>query len=109
LAGPSSWCGDRNALLVGADGEVDLCLDLPQPVVGIEWIIQVVEGGGLRADEPLDLLRDVLVWWAIAVLTVATVLHGFRHPLHQLSLNIHYVHQVGWWRWRLLWLRLVLF
>jgi hypothetical protein len=24
------------------------------------------------------------------------VLHGFYHPLHQLSLQSHHIHQVGW-------------
>jgi hypothetical protein len=24
------------------------------------------------------------------------VLHGFRHPLHQLSLDRHHFHQVRW-------------
>jgi hypothetical protein len=40
--------------------------------------------------------------------TVATVLHGFRHPLHQLSMDSHHIHQVRWWRQRLVRLRLVL-
>jgi hypothetical protein len=53
--------GDGDALLVGADGEVELGLDHPRPVVGVEWVIRVAEGGGLQADEPLDLPREVLV------------------------------------------------
>jgi hypothetical protein len=40
--------------------------------------------------------------------TIASVLHGFRHPLHQLSLQGHHVHQFEWWRWQLLRLRLAL-
>jgi hypothetical protein len=36
------------------------------------------------------------------------VLHGFHHPLHQLSLDRHHIYQV-WWGWRrLVRLRLVL-
>jgi hypothetical protein len=31
--------GDGDALLVGADGEVELGLDHPQPVVGLKWVI----------------------------------------------------------------------
>jgi hypothetical protein len=34
------------------------------------------------------------------------VLHGFRHPLHQLSLECHHLHQVRWGWWRLVRLRL---
>jgi hypothetical protein len=40
-----------------------------------------------------------------AVSTVASVLHGFCHPLHQLSLDRHHIHQVrllcpllGFWK-----------
>jgi hypothetical protein len=36
------------------------------------------------------------------------VLHGFRHPLHQLSLERHHLHQVRWGWWGLVWLRLAL-
>jgi hypothetical protein len=53
--------GDGDTFLVKADGEVELGLDHPQLVVGVERVIQVAEGGGLQADEPLDLLHEVLV------------------------------------------------
>jgi hypothetical protein len=33
---------------------VELGLNHPQPVIGIERLIRVVEGGGLQANEPLD-------------------------------------------------------
>jgi hypothetical protein len=36
------------------------------------------------------------------------VLHGFRHPLHQLSLKRHHFHQVRWGWWWLVRLRLTL-
>jgi hypothetical protein len=65
--------GDRDALLVGADGEVELGLDHPQLVIGLERVIRVAEGGGLQTDEPLDLPREVLVLRSDAVPTVATV------------------------------------
>jgi hypothetical protein len=43
-----------------------------------------------------------------AVYTVAMVLHGFCHPLHELILDRHHIHQVRWgWR-RLVRLRLAL-
>jgi hypothetical protein len=101
-------CGDGDAPLVRADGEVELGLDHPQPVVGVERVIRVAEGGGLQVDEPLDLPREVLVLQSGAVPTIATLLHGFCHPLHQLSVDRHHIHQVRWgWR-RLVWLRLVL-
>jgi hypothetical protein len=89
-------CSDGDALLVRADGEVELGLDHPQPVVGFERVIQVAEGGGLQADGPLDLPREVLVLRSDAVSTVAMVFHGFSHPLHQLSLDRHHIHQVRW-------------
>jgi hypothetical protein len=59
-------------------------------------VIRVAEGGGLQTNEPLDLPHEVLVLRSDAVSTVATVLHGFRHPLHQLSLGRHHFHQVRW-------------
>jgi hypothetical protein len=85
-----------DALLVRADGEVEFGLDHPKPVVGFKWVIRVAEGGGLQADEPLDLPREVIVLRSDAVSPVATVLHGFCHPLHQLSLDRHHFHQVRW-------------
>jgi hypothetical protein len=100
--------GNSDALLAGADGEVELGLDHPQPVVGLERVIRVAEGGGLQMDEPLDLPREVLVLRSDTVSTVATVLHGFSNPLHQLSLERHHLHQVRWGWWRLVRLRLAL-
>jgi hypothetical protein len=88
--------GDDDALLVRADGEVELGLDHPQPVVGIERVIRVAESGGLQTDEPFGLLREALVLRSDTVPTVATVLHGFCHPLHQLSLDHHHIHQFRW-------------
>jgi hypothetical protein len=73
---------DGEALLVSANGEVELGLHHPQLLIGVEQTIRIAEGRGLQADEPLELLRDVLVWRGIAVPTVASVLHVFRHPLH---------------------------
>jgi hypothetical protein len=63
--------GDSDALLVGADGEVELGLDHPQPVIGLGRVIRVAEGGGLQVDEPLDLPREVLVRRSGMVSTVA--------------------------------------
>jgi hypothetical protein len=100
--------GDGNTLRVRADGEVVLGLDHPQPVISVERIIRVAEVGGLQADEPLDLLREVLVLRSGVVPTVAAVLHGLCHPLHQLSLDRHHIHQVRWGWWRLVRLRPVL-
>jgi hypothetical protein len=53
--------GNGDALLVRADSEVELGLDHPQPVIGVERVIRVAEGGGLQADEPLDLPREILI------------------------------------------------
>jgi hypothetical protein len=46
--------GDGDTLLVGVDSEVELGLGYPQPVVGIERLVRVADGGGLQADELLD-------------------------------------------------------
>jgi hypothetical protein len=46
--------GDGDTLLASVDSEVELGLDYPQPVVGIEWLVRVADGGGLQVDEPLD-------------------------------------------------------
>jgi hypothetical protein len=46
--------GDGDTLLAGIDSEVELGPDYPQPVVGIERLDRVADGGGLQADEPLD-------------------------------------------------------
>jgi hypothetical protein len=62
--------GDSDALLVGADVEVELVLDHPHTVVGLERVIRVDEGGGLQTDEPLDLPREVLVLRSDAVPTL---------------------------------------
>jgi hypothetical protein len=40
--------GHCEAHLVREDSEVELGLDHPQPVVGVERVIRVAEGGGLR-------------------------------------------------------------
>jgi hypothetical protein len=40
-------CGDGDTLLVSADGEVELSLDHPQSVIGVERVIRLAEGGGL--------------------------------------------------------------
>jgi hypothetical protein len=45
--------GDGDPLLAGVDGEVELGLDYPQPIVGIERLVRVADGEGLQADEPL--------------------------------------------------------
>jgi hypothetical protein len=100
--------GDGGALLVRADSEVELGLDHPHPVVDVERVIRLAEGGGLQADEPLDLPREVLVLRSDMIPTFAMVLHGFCHPLHQLSLDNHHVHQVRWWWWRLVLLFILL-
>jgi hypothetical protein len=50
----------------------------------------------------------VLVLWSDVVSTVSMVLHGFCHPLHQLSLDCHHIHKFRWGWWRLVWLKLVL-
>jgi hypothetical protein len=47
--------GDGDTLLAGIDSEVKLGLDYPQLVVGTERLVRVAEGGGLQANEPLDL------------------------------------------------------
>jgi hypothetical protein len=39
--------GDGDTLLTGVDSEVELGLDYPQPVVGIERLVRVADGGGL--------------------------------------------------------------
>jgi hypothetical protein len=46
--------GDGDKPLAGIDSEVELGLDYPQPVVGIERLVRLADGGGLQADEPLD-------------------------------------------------------
>jgi hypothetical protein len=46
--------GDGDTLLASIHSEVKLGLDFPQPVVGIERLVRVADGGGLQADEPLD-------------------------------------------------------
>jgi hypothetical protein len=46
--------GDGDTLIAGVDSEVELGLDFPQPVVGIERLVRVADGGGLLADETLD-------------------------------------------------------
>jgi hypothetical protein len=38
---------DGDTLLIRADGEVELGLDHPQPVVSVERVIRVAKGGGL--------------------------------------------------------------
>jgi hypothetical protein len=38
---------DGDTLLAGVDSEVELGLDYPQPVVGIERLVRVADGGGL--------------------------------------------------------------
>jgi hypothetical protein len=47
--------GDGDTLLASVDSEVELGLDFPQPVIGIERLVRVADGGGLQVDEPLDL------------------------------------------------------
>jgi hypothetical protein len=39
--------GDGDTLLASVDSEVELRLDYPQPVVGIERLVRVADGGGL--------------------------------------------------------------
>jgi hypothetical protein len=46
--------GDGDTLLAGVDSEVELGLDFPQPVIGIEQLVRVADGEGLQADELLD-------------------------------------------------------
>jgi hypothetical protein len=46
--------GDGDTLLTGVDSEVDLGLDYPHPVIGIERLVRVADGGGLQAIELLD-------------------------------------------------------
>jgi hypothetical protein len=46
--------GDGDTLLAGVDSEVELGLDFPQPVIGIELLVRVADGEGLQADELLD-------------------------------------------------------
>jgi hypothetical protein len=46
--------GVGNTLLSGVGSEVELGLDYPQPVVGIERLVRVADGGDLQADELLD-------------------------------------------------------
>jgi hypothetical protein len=38
---------DGDTLLASVDSEVELGLDYPQPVVGIEQLVRVADGGGL--------------------------------------------------------------
>jgi hypothetical protein len=46
--------GDGDTLLASVDNGVELGLDYPQPVVSIERLVRVADGGGLQADELLD-------------------------------------------------------
>jgi hypothetical protein len=51
--------GDGDALLVRADGEVELGLDHPQLVVGLERVIRVAEGGAFsRMNLSIFLVRS---------------------------------------------------
>jgi hypothetical protein len=52
---------DSDTLLVGVDGEVGLGLDHLEPIISVDQIVRVAEGGGLKADEPLDLLLEVFL------------------------------------------------
>jgi hypothetical protein len=60
-------------LLVSASGEVELLLNLPQPVLSLKWILREVKGRGPKLDEPLDLARKVLRWWVSMVAIPARV------------------------------------
>jgi hypothetical protein len=98
-------CGDGNALLVGAVGEIELALDHPQPIISIKRIIRVTECIRLQSDKPLDLLHEVFLWWTLGIFTVDSAFDGFNHPPQQLSLVCQHLNYIErWWWWLHHWL-----
>jgi hypothetical protein len=67
--------GECDTFLVSVVGEVQLGLDHPQPVIGLQGVFGVAESWGLQADEPLDLALEVFFRRAMTVGPVVPLLN----------------------------------